>query len=83
MDEQIEIITERFLLRPLTEADATERYLNWPGDADARKFVTVAATGKGIEDLRAYVRERCGRENILCSWNMANGGKWGRAKLTD
>ena len=65
MTEQIEIITDRFLLRPLTESDVTERYLNWLGDADAQKFITAAATTQGLEDLRIYVRERMGREDIL------------------
>lgn len=65
MVEKIEITTERFLLRPLTESDVTEKYLNWFGDADARKFITAAASTKGFEDLRVYVRERIGREDIL------------------
>lgn len=61
----MEIISERFILRPLTESDVTERYLNWLGDADAQKFITAAATTKGLEDLRIYVRERRDREDVL------------------
>ena len=65
MNEQSEIITDRFLLRPLTESDVTERYLNWLGDADAKKFISAAATTKGLDDLRAYVRERMEPEDAL------------------
>ena len=65
MEEQIKIISERFILRPLAESDVTEKYLNWLGDADARRFIIAAATTKGLEDLRAYVRERIGREDVL------------------
>ena len=65
MEEQIKIISERFILRPLTESDVTERYLNWLGDADAQKFITAAATTKGLEDLKIYVWERSDREDVL------------------
>lgn len=65
MNEQVEIISERFLLRPLTESDVTERYLEWLSDSDAKKFITAAATTKKIEDLRDYVRERIDREDVL------------------
>ena len=86
MTEQIEIITDRFLLRPLTELDVTEKYLNWLGDAEAQKFITAAATTKGLEDLRIYVRERMGREDILfigifekgtpLSWDLIGRTLW-------
>ncbi len=65
MLEKIEIATERFLLRTLTESAVTEKYLNWLGNADARKFITAAASINDLEDLRAYVRQRIGREDIL------------------
>lgn len=65
MTEKVEIVSERFLLRPLTESDVTERYLNWLADIEARKFIAAAATIKGLADLRAYVREGIGREDVL------------------
>jgi ribosomal-protein-alanine N-acetyltransferase len=65
MSRKVEILSERFLLRPLTEEDATERYLSWLCDADAKRFITAAADTKGLSDLREYVSVRIGRDDIL------------------
>jgi RimJ/RimL family protein N-acetyltransferase len=65
MDRTGEIVSERFLLRELTEEDVTERYLSWLGDAEAKKFITSAAKTKSLSDLRQYVLDRIGRNDIL------------------
>lgn len=65
MDKIVKIATERFLLRSLTEDDITERYLSWLGNVDAKKFITAATKTKNLSDLRRYVRDRIGRDNIL------------------
>jgi RimJ/RimL family protein N-acetyltransferase len=57
--------TARFELRELTLADATERYLSWLSDDQARKYITAAAATKGLADLRDYIGERIGREDVL------------------
>ena len=64
MNRKIEILSKRFLLKPLTEEDVTERYHSWLRDSDARRFITVTAT-KEISDLRDYVSCRIGRSDIL------------------
>lgn len=61
----IEIVTERFLLKTLTEDDATERYLSWLDDQMARKFIVTAATISKVTDLKIYIRERAGRDDIV------------------
>lgn len=61
----VEIVSKRFLLRELTEEDVTERYLSWLSDADAKKFITFAAKTKSFSDLKQYVRDRIGRDDIL------------------
>jgi len=61
----IEISSERFLLRELTEENVTERYLGWLRDAEAKKFITAAARTEGLPDLKQYVRDRIGRDDIL------------------
>ncbi|MCE9619624.1 MAG: GNAT family N-acetyltransferase [Planctomycetes bacterium] len=63
--EPIAIETQRFLLRPLTEADATDRYLQWLADENARRFITAASGTNTLETLRHFVRERCGRDDVL------------------
>ena len=65
MYKKVEILSERFLLRPLTEEDATERYLSWLCDADAKRFITAAGDTKELSDLREYVSDRIGRDDIL------------------
>ena len=65
MRATVEITTNRFLLRELSEQDITERYLSWLRDADAMRFITAAAETKRLSDLRKYVLDRIGRDDIL------------------
>ena len=61
----MKIVSKRFLLRKLTEEDVTVRYLDWLDDANAKKFITFAEKTNSLSDLRHYVRDRIGRDNIL------------------
>jgi len=65
MTTKVEIRTERFLLRELTEGDVTQRYLDWLSDPESGRFIAAAATVRKLSDLRQYVRERTGQSNIL------------------
>ncbi|MFA6294250.1 MAG: GNAT family N-acetyltransferase [Victivallales bacterium] len=65
MKEKIEIITERFKVRTLTEEDVTVRYLDWFDDYDIRRFIVTSGTISDIKELRAYVREKTGREDVI------------------
>ena len=65
MTTPLEIATERFLLRPLTEHDVNERYLAWMHDPDARKYITAAARTERLSDLKQYVRARVDREDVI------------------
>lgn len=62
---KVEISSERFLLRELTEEDVTERYLGWLRDPDAKKFIVAATRTAGLSDLKQYVCDRIGRDDIL------------------
>lgn len=64
-DQVPEIVTSRFVLRPLTEADVTERYLAWLRDADAGRYIESAAKTDGLADLRTYVRTRIDRHDVV------------------
>jgi [ribosomal protein S5]-alanine N-acetyltransferase len=61
----VQIDTERFLLRELTEDDATERYLGWLNDVDAMRYIVAASQTKALSDLKRYVKEHSGRSDIL------------------
>jgi ribosomal-protein-alanine N-acetyltransferase len=57
--------TERFFLRPLTPADATDRYLSWLADQDARRFIQTANGMRSVDDLRSYIFSRLDKEDTL------------------
>lgn len=65
MTAKVEINTERFLLRELTEDDVTQRYLGWLSDSESKKFIAASATVRKLSDLRQYVLERIGRDDII------------------
>lgn len=57
-----EIITERFILRPLTVNDVGEDYVGWLSDNKTSQYITAKLN---LAELRQYVAERSGREDIL------------------
>jgi len=59
------IETERFFLRELTVKDVSARYLGWLSDSAAKKWIAAAESTRGLEDLRDYVQQRVGREDVL------------------
>lgn len=59
------IETERFILRPLTTADVTPRYLGWLQDKKSNRFIVTAGSGYTLDSLKTYVEERIDREDIL------------------
>jgi len=61
----IQIHTERFLLRELSENDVTSRYLGWLQDDATKVFIVAATKTNSLESLRQYIRDRFGREDIL------------------
>lgn len=61
----VRIETRRFLLRELSERDVSARYLSWFEDPDAQMNISAAATTKKLEDLRQYVAQRTGRDDVL------------------
>jgi RimJ/RimL family protein N-acetyltransferase len=56
------ITTDRFVLRPLTPDDASERYSRWFDDAS---FIVGAKSAHGVPDLKSYIEARAGREDVL------------------
>lgn len=65
MSEKVEIYTERFLLREISNEDVSERYLNWLSDLEVKRYIISAPTTKELSDLKQYVHERIGRDDIL------------------
>jgi RimJ/RimL family protein N-acetyltransferase len=61
----VQIETERFQLRELTENDVTERYLGWLQDPAVGAFIESATTTTALSDLRQYLLDRSGRSDVL------------------
>ncbi len=61
----VEIQTKRFMLRRLTEADASEKYLSWLKNDMAVRFIQSANVTRNVEDLRNYIREKSNVSNVI------------------
>ena len=59
------IETDRFFLRELTLDDVSTRYLGWLSDSAAKKWIATAESTRGLADLREYVQQRVGREDVF------------------
>ncbi|MBM3272634.1 GNAT family N-acetyltransferase [Candidatus Kaiserbacteria bacterium] len=63
--EGVTIETPRFILRSLTEGDASERYLSWLVDSSVSRFIVSARPNLRLDDLRAFIAERLPRRDVL------------------
>jgi ribosomal-protein-alanine N-acetyltransferase len=70
----VAIETSRFFLRELTVDDVSARYLGWLSDSAAKKWIVTAETTRGLADLREYVQQRVGREDVLFLGIFAKAG---------
>jgi len=61
----IEIISDRFFLRVLTENDVNEKYLSWLQDPDAIKYITAATRTRGLSDLKQYVLDKINQDDVM------------------
>jgi ribosomal-protein-alanine N-acetyltransferase len=59
------IKTTRFRLRSLTVADASPRYLSWLSEDYVLHFINGATGDNQLEELKAYVSQREGREDVM------------------
>jgi ribosomal-protein-alanine N-acetyltransferase len=57
-----EIFTDRFILRPLNVNDVGENYAGWLSDNKTSQYIKAKIN---LTDLRLYVAERSGREDVL------------------
>jgi RimJ/RimL family protein N-acetyltransferase len=59
------IPTSRFVLRSLTIADATPRYIAWFADAESARHIVFAKHSRDLALLRRYIGLRAGRPDVL------------------
>lgn len=61
----VNIETKRFMLRRLTEADATEKYLTWLKNDIAVRFIQSSKNTHTVDDLKGYIRDKSNLSNAL------------------
>ncbi len=59
------IFTNRFLLRPLTLDDVSDRYASWFNEPAIGQYISAAASKPDLDTLRQYVLERSGRDDVI------------------
>jgi ribosomal-protein-alanine N-acetyltransferase len=76
------LLTERLMLRTLTIADATERYLAWMRDPEATRFLEARLVAHDLGSLREYIAS-CNEApaSILLGICLADGTHIGNIKL--
>ena len=57
-----EILTNRFILRPLGVADVSDRYAGWLSDQATSQYISAKLN---LADLRQYVLEHSARDDVL------------------
>lgn len=62
LTQPTETHTKRFLLKPLSVDDVSNRYVGWLSDQETSQFITAR---HNLADLRQYVLERSGRDDVL------------------
>lgn len=70
----VRLETERFELRSLTEADATERYLGWLRDPEVMRYVNARREETTRDELRAFILRHDNRNNFLLGIFARPGG---------
>jgi ribosomal-protein-alanine N-acetyltransferase len=56
--------TERFFLHDLTEADASDIWLNWLTDSVTQQFILASKTTKNLSTLKAYIAQRLNLDSV-------------------
>ena len=58
------IVTQRFLLKPLTIDDVNQNYLSWL-NPEINSYIEYAKSNTSMKALRSYVSERENRQDVL------------------
>ena len=76
------LVSERLVLRTLTAADATERYLGWMRDPQVTRFLESRLVDHDLASLAAYIAEcNDSAASLLLAICLADGTHIGNIKL--
>ena len=65
MNANNEILTDRFVLRPLTLDDVTERYLRWLEKDSTKRYIMNVENIGNLNQLRDYVSDKIARDDVF------------------
>jgi RimJ/RimL family protein N-acetyltransferase len=63
--QPLPIMTPRFILKPLTIADATPRYSAWLDEQADQGFIQAARSAHDIEHLQEFISIRADRDDVV------------------
>lgn len=75
--------TERLILRPLTEADASQRYADWLNDPQVNQFLETRHSAQTVDSCRAFVTQ-CNADpgsHLLGVFHKGSGQHIGNVKV--
>jgi len=61
----MQLQTENYVLRPLVETDATERYLNWLKDPEISRTLDVDGEAQTIDTIKSYIASHDNEASFL------------------
>ena len=73
--------TERLVLRTLTAADATPRYLSWLRDPEVNRYLESRLIEHSIESLRRFIETCNAGQDLLLGICLTDGNHIGNIKL--
>jgi RimJ/RimL family protein N-acetyltransferase len=73
--------TERLVLRTLTAADATPRYLGWMRDPEVNRYLESRLVEQTIDSLRQFIEACNAGPDLLLGICLADGSHIGNIKL--
>ena len=63
--KNVTIVTNRFLLRSITEDNVNEHYFGWINGSNKSQYIDYSSQDRSIEELHAYVSKRIDDDSIL------------------
>lgn len=64
-ENNLQVTTPRFLLRPLTQNDVTETYLSWFSDESVQDNILAARSSQSIAKLKSYAEKHFQSQNSI------------------
>jgi ribosomal-protein-alanine N-acetyltransferase len=71
----VELRTDRFLLRSLRESDVSQSYVGWLNDPEVNRYLEVRFKNQTLDSVRAYVASHDGDRSFLLGIFAESGAR--------